>query len=57
MADGKSKSEAAKQLLLLLGEQTVVVAGDSVEVGKEQSRERVNPCADEDQDRNNINAS
>jgi hypothetical protein len=63
IADGKSKSDAAKQLLLLLlllGEEVAVVTTllfDNVDVGNERSCGIVKPRDEEDHDSNNINAS
>ena len=61
-SDPKSDSTAAKQLLLLLGEEVAAVVTilllDNVEVvGNERSCGMVKPRAAEDHDRNNINAS
>lgn len=57
MADGKSKSEAARQLLSVLGEEVEVVMVDNVEAGNERSTGRVKPRADEDHEANKSKAS
>ena len=45
----------AKQLLILLGEVTVIIDGDDVEVGKERSCGIVKARVDEDHDSRNAN--
>ena len=44
-------------MLLILGEEIVFDAVGNAAVGSERSRGMVKPRADEDHDRNNINAS